>query len=78
MKLFAGLDTTDYQDIMRALGHLCDREGWRNLRIFETEDGLIVQYTEGPRSQRFVTTRMSDDDLRDLLREAYTRRNQPQ
>lgn len=74
MKLFVGLNTTDYQDIMRALGYLCDTEGWRNLRIFEHEDGLIVQYTVGPASQRFVTKMMSDDELRDLLREAYTRR----
>lgn len=77
MKLFAGLDSTDYQDIMRALGFLCDTEGWRNLRIFEHEDGLIVQYTLGPTSQHFVTKMMSDDELRDLLREAYTRRQRP-
>lgn len=74
MKLFTGLDTTDYQDILRALGYLCDAEGWRNLRIFEHEDGLIVQYTVGPTSHRFVTQLMSDDELRDLLRDAYTRR----
>lgn len=78
MKLFAGLDTTDYQDILRALGYLCDREGWRNLRVFEHEDGLILQYTSGPTSPDFITTLLSDDDLRDLLREAYARRQRPQ
>ena len=75
MKLFAGLDRTDYQDILRALGRMCDERGWRNVRMIEYDDGLIVQYTEGPGSQRFRMTIFSDDELRDLLSDAYARRS---
>lgn len=74
MKLFVGLGRTDYQDVLRALGYLCDERGWRNLRLFEQDDGLIVQYTTAPDSQEFVVAFMSDDDLRQLLQQAYTRR----
>ena len=74
MKLFAGLDRTDYQDILRALGRICDERGWRNLRMIEYDDGLVVQYTEGPGSQRFSMTFFGDDELREILRDAYARR----
>ena len=74
MKLFAGLNRTDYQDILRALGRICDERGWRNLRMIEYDDGLVVQYTEGTGSQRFSMIFFSDDELRDLLRDAYARR----
>ncbi len=74
MKLFVGLNRTDYQDILRALGRICDERGWRNLRMIEYDDGLVVQYTEGPGSQRFSMTFFSDDELRELLRDAYARR----
>ena len=74
MKLFAGLDRTDYQDILRTLGRIFDERGWRNLRMIEYDDGLVVQYTQGPGSQRFSMTFFSDDELRELLRDAYARR----
>ena len=73
MQLFAGLDQTDYQDILRALGYLCDVRGWRNLRLVEHEDGLIVQFTEGA-GLDFTLYLFTDDDLRALLQEAYNRR----
>lgn len=73
MQFFAGLDQTDYQDVLRALGYLCDARGWRNLRLVEHEDGLIVQFTEGA-GLDFTLYLFTDDDLRDLLQEAYTRR----
>ena len=75
MKLFAGLNRTDYQDILRALGRMCDERGWRNLRMIEYDDGLVVQYTEGPGSQRFSMAFFSDDELREILRDAYARRS---
>ena len=74
MKLFAGLNQTDYQDILRALGRICDERGWRNLRMIEYDDGLVVQYTQGHGSQRFNMTFFSDDELREILRDAYARR----
>jgi len=76
MRLFAGLERTDYQDILRALGYLCDAHGWRNLRVIEYEDGLIVGHTEGPNRATFVVHFFTDADLQELLREAYTRRGE--
>ena len=42
--------------------------------MLEYDDGLVVQYTEGPGSQRFSMTFFGDDELRELLRDAYARR----
>jgi hypothetical protein len=74
MRLFNGLDRTDYQDIFRAVGRLCDANNWRNLRIVECDEGLILQYTAGATEREFVTYLFSDEDLQAMLRESYTLR----
>jgi hypothetical protein len=74
MRLFNGLDQTDYQDTLRAVGRLCDANGWRNLRIVECDEGLILQYTAGASSREFATYLLSDEDLQALLRDSYTHR----
>jgi hypothetical protein len=74
MHLFNGLTRTDYQDILRAVGRLYDANGWRNLRIIECDEGLILQYTVGATDREFVTYLFSDADLEGMLREAYTQR----
>lgn len=79
MKLFAGLSSTDYQDILRAIGAFIDGNNLRDIRIWEHEDGLIVQArgrddSEGSPYQTYLLT---DDDLRNLLQKAYERRNLP-
>ena len=79
MKLFAGLSSTDYQDILRAIGAFIDEHNLRDIRIWEHEDGLIVQArgrddSEGSPYQTYLLT---DDDLRTLLQKAYERRNLP-
>ena len=76
MRLFKGLDRTDYQDILRAIGFLCDTNGWRSLRIVECEEGLILQYTENASGRDFVTYLFTEEDLEVMLREAYNRRGQ--
>ena len=75
MRLFSGLDRTDYQDVLRAVGRLCDANNWRNLRIVECDEGLILQYTAGANEREFVTYLVSDDDVQELLRDAYTHRH---
>lgn len=75
MRLFSGLDRTDYQDILRAIGRLCDANNWRNLRIVECDEGLIVQYTVGVDEREFTTYLFSDADLQGMLRESYTLRH---
>jgi hypothetical protein len=43
MKLFAGRSSTDDQDMLRAIGALIDQKGLRDIRIWEFEEGLILQ-----------------------------------
>jgi len=74
MRLFNGLENTDYQDTLRAVGRFCDANGWRNLRIVECDEGLILQYTVGATSRDFATYLLSDEDLKAMLRESYTHR----
>ena len=75
MRLFSSLDRTDYQDVLRAVGRLCDANDWRNLRIVECDEGLILQYTAGAADREFVTYLFSDEDLQAMLRESYTLRS---
>jgi len=80
MKLFEGMSQTDYQDVLRALGRFIDLNHYMDIRIIETEEGLIFQGRTSPRSGRvrtgpqFDTFLITDDDLRRLLREAYDQR----
>jgi len=77
MKLFEGLSKTDYQDVLRALGRFVDQNNYIDIRIFETEDGLIFQGRPAMRSGRvrpgpqFDTYLITDEDLRQLWHEAY-------
>ena len=76
MKLFSGLEKTDYQDVFRAVGVLLDEQGCRDVRLWEHEDGIILQARliaegDGAAYQTFLLT---DDDIRDLLARAYRRR----
>ena len=75
MRLFSGLERTDYQDILRAVGRLCDTNNWRNLRLIECDEGLILQYSASATEREFASYLLSDDDLQAMLREAYTLRD---
>ena len=75
MRLFSGLDRTDYQDVLRAVGRLCDTNNWRNLRLIECDEGLILQYSSGATEREFASYLLSDDDLQSMLRESYTLRD---
>lgn len=80
MKLFEGMSQTDYQDVLRALGRFIDMNNYIDIRIVETEEGLIFQGRTSPRSGKvhtgpqFDTFLITDEDLRQLLREAYDQR----
>ncbi len=77
-KLFQGMLKTDYQDVLRTIGHYIDEQGFTDIRLIETEDGLILQgktSTGGARGdKKAVTYLLTVQDVRDLMREAYTRR----
>lgn len=77
-KLFQGMLKTDYQDVLRTIGHYIDEHGFTGIRLIETEDGLILQGkvgTEGIRGgKKMETYLLTVQDVKDLMREAYTRR----
>jgi len=78
MKIFAGLSRTDYQDVLRAIGHYIDQQQFSNVRLMETEEGLILQGTSVSRDSKgelkTETYLLTAEDLENLLREAYARR----
>jgi hypothetical protein len=77
-KLFEGMTKTDYQDVLRTIGHYVDEHGFTGIRLIETEDGLILQGKIGTGELRgekkTETYLLTVQDIRDLMREAYTRR----
>ena len=77
-KLFHGINRTDYQDVLRTIGHYIDQHGFSGIRLLETEDGLILQGKVGsgkPRGEKKTETYLlTVRDIKDLMREAYTRR----
>jgi len=77
-KLFQGTLKTDYQDVLRTIGHYIDEHGFSGIRLIETEDGLILQGKVGTGEirgeKRTETYLLTVQDVKDLIREAYTRR----
>ena len=77
-KLFQGMLKTDYQDVLRTIGHYIDEHGFTGVRLIETEDGLILQgkvSTGSTRGEKKTETYLlTTQDVKDLMREAYTRR----
>ncbi len=75
MSLFVGLDQTDYQDFLRAVGHLADASDWRDLRLVEHQRGLTVQARDAADLPRgFRLHEFTTDECLGLLRRAYQRR----
>ncbi len=79
MKLFQGMGRTDYQDLLRTIGHYIDHNGFTNVRLIETEEGLILQGRVSPSGdirgeRRFETYLLTVEDIQELMREAYARR----
>ena len=70
-----------YQDLLRAVGQLLDREGWRDIALAEAPDGLSVRGTRPDpaglgqaEAELFLTL----DDLARLHREGRRQRGQAQ
>jgi hypothetical protein len=80
MKLFRGLQRSDYQDVLRALGAFIDERGYSDVRIIETEDGLVLQGRVDDRHEigqaSFDTFLITDDDIKVMVRDAFRRRGQ--
>ncbi|HEY8599577.1 MAG TPA: hypothetical protein VIL85_14160 [Thermomicrobiales bacterium] len=75
MRLFDGLDRTDYQDLLRALGRECDHAALHDLRIIETDSGLRLQFRYvADLAAGFQNFTYDDSALLTLLQESYTLR----
>ena len=72
MKLFAGLERTDYQDVLRAVGRYLDGQRVSDLRLFERDDGVIAHGRDlALPAGHFRTFRLLDSDLLALLHTVY-------
>jgi hypothetical protein len=80
MKLFQGLAQTEYQDVLRALGLFIDQHGYKDVRIIEIEDGIVIQGRLGDRRElgkpSFDTFLITEQDLKELVADAFRRRGQ--
>jgi hypothetical protein len=80
MKLFRALQQSDYQDVLRALGAFIDEHGYSDVRIIETDDGLVLQGRVGDRNEigqsSFDTFLITDEDIKGMVRDAFRRRKQ--
>jgi len=80
MKLFRGMKRSDYQDVLRALGSFIDEHGYSDVRIVETEDGLVIQGRVVDRREigesSYDTYLITDDDIKVMVRDAFQRRGQ--
>lgn len=80
MKIFRGMSQTDYQDVLRAIGYFIDEHGYTDVRIVEIEDGLVLQGRVADRRElgksSFDTFLITEDDLKEMVRDAFRRRGQ--
>jgi hypothetical protein len=80
MRLFRGMKRSDYQDVLRALGSFIDDHGYTDVRIIETEDGLVIQGRVADRREigesSYDTYLITDDDIKVMVRDAFQRRGQ--
>ena len=76
MRLFDGLDHTDYQDVLRVIGYYVDANKLRQVRLLETEEGVLVQGVPNQPGQEMALTSqlLTEPELRRMLDEAYSRR----
>ncbi len=80
MKLFRGLSRSDYQDVLRAIGAYIDEHGYSDIRIIETEDGIVLQGRVETRNNlgeaSYDTFLITDDDIKKMVRDAFQKRGQ--
>lgn len=80
MKLFRGMNRSDYQDVMRALGYFIDDHGYCDVRIIETNDGVVLQGRVADRREigesSYDTFLITDEDIKVMVRDAFRRRGQ--
>lgn len=65
-----------YSQVLRAVGSYIERTNLSEIRILETDDGLILQgvVVSGENAGTRETYKLTKDDLRELLFDAYALR----
>ncbi len=65
-----------YSQALRVVGSYIERARLSEIRILETDDGLILQglVTQGEHAGERETYQLSRDDIKDLLFDAYAQR----
>jgi hypothetical protein len=80
MKLFRGMKRSDYQDVLRALGYFIDDHGYTDVRIIETDEGVVLQGRVAERHEigesSYDTFLITDEDVKVMVRDAFLRRGQ--
>ena len=80
MKLFRGMKSSDYQDVLRALGYFIDDHSYTDVRIIETDDGVVLQGRVAERREigesSYDTFLITDEDIKVMVRDAFLRRGQ--
>ncbi len=65
-----------YSELLRVIGSYIDRSALSEVRLLETDEGIIVQgrVTEGPRTGQSDTYQLTPEDLEGLLHDARAQR----
>jgi hypothetical protein len=68
--------TVPYSEILRVIGQYVDRYALSEVRILETEDGVILQglVIKGDKQGQRITYTVTTEDVEDLLQDAYAER----
>jgi hypothetical protein len=79
MRLFADSPRRYYQDVLRVVGRFAEEHRFSDLRVVETEDGVIVQGRAEDRTSRdhaliTETYFLSVEDLLGMMRSALKAR----
>ncbi len=76
MRLFPDSSDTYYQEVLRTVGAFLEENNFRDIRIVETEDGLIVQGRTVSLDSESVseTYLLTVEDIHAMLKEAYQKR----
>lgn len=73
--IYAAGQETNYQELLRAIGRMLDRERFKRFRLIEGDDGLILQVMTGTRRFEFETYLLTREDIAALIEDTYRLRN---
>ena len=65
-----------YSEILRVVGQYIERSHLSQIRVLETEEGLILQglCMDGPKMGERMTYEVTADDIADLLEDSFAQR----